>query len=60
MPTDWRNTNMLAIDLMNDAETPRRLKRKLPQVSMCHWTYTLQDFYKLSNVLLNVTRSDSL
>jgi len=25
-----------------------------------HWAYTLQDFHKLLNVLLNVTRSDSL
>jgi len=27
--------------------------------SICHWTYTLQD-YKLSNILLNITRSDTL
>jgi len=43
----------LAIDLMSDTETPHRLKRKLP--SICHWAYTLQDFYKLPNVLLNIT-----
>jgi len=29
MPTDWRN--IAAMDLTRDAETPRRLKRKLPQ-----------------------------
>jgi len=49
-----KHPNTLAIDLMSGAETSRRLKRKLPQ-DLC--IYVLQDLYKLSNVLLNVTRS---
>jgi len=44
-----QHPNTLAIDLMSDAETPRGLKRKM-STQKC----------KLSNVLLNVTRSDSL
>jgi len=38
-PTDWRN--ILAIDLMSDAETSSGLKRKLPE-ALC-----IQLYYKL-------------
>jgi len=55
--------NMLAIDLMTDAETPRGLKKttsRFVYLTICHWAYTLRDLYKLSNASLNVTPSDSL
>jgi len=36
------------------------MRRQIEGTPQCHWAYTLQDLYKLSNVSLNVTRSDSL
>jgi len=49
---------------MYDAETPRRLKRKLPQdlykLSFIEYMPLSTYFYKLSDMLVNVTRSDTL
>jgi len=62
------DSNILATNLMKEVKTIRRLKGKSPQDSCTcdriviyktyatgHWA--LQDLYKLSNVLLNVTQT---
>jgi len=50
-----QHPNTSAIDLM----TPKHHAGTI-NYNLCHWAYTLQDFHKLSNVSLNVTRSGKI
>jgi len=59
-PIGWRIIPTYAINLMKRVKTIRRLRRKLfktyvPDRAVIYKACALQDFHKLSNVLLNVT-----